>query len=54
MKNVKVLNQNGENITQLAVSPNQGALYFNSSNSNAKQVMALNSKQRITDANHGY
>lgn len=52
MKNVKVLNHIGENVTQLAVSPIQGALYFLSSTSKTQQVMALNSKERVQVASN--
>lgn len=52
MKNVKIMNRSGENIAQLAISPNKGALYFDSSTSRTKQVIALNSKERVQVASN--
>lgn len=52
MKNVKLLNHAGENIRHLAVSPNTGAVYFNSSTSNTDQIMAFNHSTRVQVASN--
>lgn len=52
MKNVKLLNHSGEDIEHLAVSPNNGALYFNSNTPSTQQIMALNSNSRVQVASN--
>lgn len=52
MKNLNLLNRSGESIKNLAISPTQGSVYYNSKLDGVEQVVAKNSNTKVQVASN--